>query len=109
MELKLSNKGLSEADARALTDRIKGVRHAAYELIIQAYQLGAWHALGYGSWDSYCATEFVPRGMLRIPREKRYEIVVAMTDAGMSTYEIGSALSLDPMTVLHDRRRSTCL
>ncbi|MFD5513734.1 hypothetical protein ACFWIB_39260 [Streptomyces sp. NPDC127051] len=96
MEHELSNTGLSETDARALTDRIKDALHVAYELIIDAYQQGVWHVLGYDSWDTYCATEFSKARMVRIPREQRLQIVAGMTDAGMATREIGSALSVDP-------------
>lgn len=92
----------SEATARSLTDQLRQSLTLSWELLVEAYQRRAWAALGYPSWDAYTDAE-LGEARLRLPREQRREVVASMTEAGMSTRAIGSALGVDPMTVSRDR------
>lgn len=97
---------LSAADARNLTDRIRGGLSVAYDGLVEAWSGRADLALGYESWDDYCAAEFAEGRMVRLDREQRREIVGTMREAGMSTRQIGSALGVDQKTVVNDARRT---
>jgi len=92
----------SEATARALTLALRQSLTVSWDLLVEAYQRRAWAALGYESWDAYTDAE-LGETRLRLPREQRREVVASMTEAGMSTRAIGSALGVDPMTVSRDR------
>lgn len=92
----------SEAAARALTDQLRQSLSVSWELLVEAYQRRAWAALGYQSWDAYTDAE-LGEVRLRLPREERREVVASMTEAGMSTRAIGSALGVNRKTVMADR------
>ena len=94
----------SEATARALTDQLRQSLAVSWELLVEAYQRRAWAALGYSTWDAYTDAE-LGEVRLRLPREERREVVASMTEAGMSTRAIGSALGVHHDTVSEDRRR----
>jgi transposase-like protein len=81
---------LSEALARRLTDDIKAAVADVWLRISEAYQGRAWLALGYDSWDAYCAAEFAG-GRLQLPREERREIVASLRESGLSVRAIASA------------------
>lgn len=49
---------LTQAAARKLTDEIKADAHKLSDKIVQAYDGGAWSALGYSSWREYTMSEF---------------------------------------------------
>ena len=68
---------LSADEARSLTDRIKLDAGQLWDKIVIAYQGRAHTALGYASWDEYCATEFRSVLQLRLPREDRTGVFVA--------------------------------
>ena len=90
--------------ARALTDRIKDTLSVAYDALIECWQGRADQALGYESWDAYCATEFAEARMVRLARDQRQEIVAQMRSAGMSTRAIGSGLGIGAATAMRDTR-----
>jgi transposase-like protein len=94
----------SETTARALTDQLRQSLAVSWELLVEAYQRRAWAALGYQSWDAYTDAE-LGEVRLRLPREERREVVASMTEAGMSTRAIGSALGVNEATVSRDRAR----
>ncbi len=84
--------------ARELTERIKiGIAHT-WELITEAWQCRADVALGYPSWDDYCASEF-GTSRLRLPREERDDVVTSMRAIGMSTRAIASATGASVSTI----------
>lgn len=93
---------LSAVEARELTDRIRQTLRVGHDLIVRAFEGRAWTALGYESWDAYCAGEFADARMVRLDREQRREIVAQMRDAGMSTRAIGSAIGASVGTVHQD-------
>jgi hypothetical protein len=95
----------TKQDARALTDRIKVAVEGTWLLIQEAYTSRAWAALGYDTWDSYCAAEF-GTARLRLPREERQEVVASLRESGMSLRAISSATGISPATAMRDARVS---
>lgn len=93
---------ITATEARVLTDRIRGGLTVAYDGLVEAFAGRADLALGYESWDAYCASEFTEGRMVRLDREQRREIVGSMREAGMSTRAIGSALGVNDRTVRND-------
>lgn len=93
------------AEARSLTDRIRGHLSGAHGLLGEAYSRRAWVALGYESWDAYCAGEFTEARMVRLDREQRREIVADLRSQGMSTRAIASGLGVNRKTVMEDARQ----
>lgn len=99
---------LGEADARALTDRIRATARDIADrvarlrvLVDQAREGLAWATLGYASWTDYLADTLEP---MRLPRAERREIVGYLSGEGMSTRAIAPIVSVDPKTVVNDRR-----
>lgn len=95
-------KPFTAAEARELTDRIRKTLRVGHDLIVTAFKGRAWAALGYDSWDAYCAGEFAEARMVRLDREQRREIVAEMRGAGMSTRAIASGLGVNHSTVIRD-------
>ena len=93
---------LTAADARALTDRIKKNLTFCYGLFVEAFEGAAWSALGYESWDAYCADEFPEARMVRLDPGQRREIVANMRQARMSTRAIASSIGVSQSTVALD-------
>jgi hypothetical protein len=92
---------MEPAEARQLTDTIKGAVAFTWELITRAYTQRAWDALGYTSWDEYCEKEF-GTARLRLPREERTEMVCSLRESGLSNRAIASATGLSEPTVRRD-------
>lgn len=91
----------SPDEARSITDRIKVAVEATWHLIAEAYQRGAWKALGYSSWDDYCTREF-GTSRLRLPREERADTVQSLRDAGLSIRAIEAATGVTAKTIRKD-------
>lgn len=89
----------SADEARALTDRIKVAVEGTWQMIREAYVTRAWAALGYDTWDAYCAAEF-GTARLALPREERREVVASLADSGLSTRAIASVTGVDQSTVV---------
>jgi hypothetical protein len=49
---------ISPAQARRLTERIRQGANQLYNLVLEAYERGAWRALGYPGWRAYVDAEF---------------------------------------------------
>jgi protein gp37 len=92
---------ISEDNARALTDRIKVAVEGTWQLIREAYTSRAWSALGYETWDAYCAAEF-GTSRLALPREERREVVASLAESGLSVRAIASVTGDSHMTVQRD-------
>jgi DNA-binding transcriptional regulator YiaG len=92
---------LSEAEARALTEKIKAAIEAAWQLIVEAYHKRADQALGYQSWDNYVLGEF-GSAPLRVPREDRPEMVRSLRANEMSLRAIAAVLGVSERTVRRD-------
>jgi hypothetical protein len=48
----------TEAEARALTDRIKSAAEQTWALLTEAHERRAWSPLGYDRWEDYVRAEF---------------------------------------------------
>lgn len=92
---------MSQREARDLTSCIKATISIAWELIAKAYSERAWSALGYPSWDEYCASEF-DTCRLRLPREERAVAVSSLRDSGLSLRAIQSATGISRPTIIKD-------
>ncbi len=88
----------TKAQARRLTDFIKMKLIQTWESVVDAYRGRAWEALGYESWDDYCASEF-PTSRLRLPREERAEVISSLRESGLSQRAISAATGLSKGTV----------
>lgn len=86
-------------EARTLTDRIKVAVEGTWQMIREAYVSRAWAALGYDTWDAYCAAEF-GTSRLALPREDRREVVASLAESGLSTRAIASVTGVDQSTVV---------
>lgn len=92
-------------EAFARTKRIRAGIVAIAEWqseVIAAFRQRDWITLGYKDWAAYRDTEY-GESRIAIDREQRREIVAGMTEAGMSTRAIGSALGVDNKTVFNDQ------
>jgi hypothetical protein len=94
---------MTEAEARQVTDRIRGHLAFAWSLVVVAYKRRAWVALGYPSWDKYCEREF-GTNRLRLPREERGAMVCALREQGLSIRAIASGVGISDQTVQRDRQ-----
>lgn len=97
----IANSAFSEAEARELTEELKGDYGALQVKISTAWQGRIWLALGYESWQDYLDEEFKDVS-LRPPRELEEQVVAELRSAGMSTRGIASATEMSEPTV---RRR----
>lgn len=77
----------TEAEAREITDRIKGAVESAWRLLVEAHDRHAWSALGYGSWRDYAMSEF---GM---SQSQAYRLL----DQGRVVHEIEAACGGSPL------------
>jgi hypothetical protein len=65
-----SGVGLSEGEARTLTEAIKGHVKNLYLLMLEAHSGRAWVALGYKTWEAYVRAEF------GLSRSRSYELLI---------------------------------
>ncbi len=49
---------MDEGKARDITKAIQLAAERVWSLLLEAYERGAWRALGYSSWEAYVGTEF---------------------------------------------------
>jgi hypothetical protein len=90
---------LSSDEARALTDRIRSMVAGLLPLIREAFEMRAWAALGYATWDEYCDEEL--RG-IRLPVADRRELVRGLYEAGVSQRSIAPAAGISHTQVRRD-------
>jgi|SRR5690606_22851203 len=98
---------MTKQAARRLTERIKltyGTAQEAVdklvELIGQARDGKAHEALGYKSWTAYCAAEFDVQ--LKLPAADRKELVLQLSELGMSTRAIAPVAGVSKNSVQRD-------
>jgi hypothetical protein len=92
---------MTEAEARAVTNRIRQTVSVAIEQIKKAYEGRAWIALGYESWtDYYCSTEFGKH--IRLPRDERQHAVAVLRRAETSVRAIAVATGASKSTIADD-------
>jgi len=90
---------LSETEARTLTKEAYQVGEEFFSLLERLYKGKAHKALGYRTFAAYFNTEFRGMSVPAIPKEDRPAVVRKLTDAGMSTREVGAATKLGRTTV----------
>lgn len=88
------------SEARERARQIRSGLDVVWPLLIEAYRLRDWEALGYDSWTSYCREEF--GRPVQLTSEERREVVPVMRSAGMSTRAIGTALGVSKSLVATD-------
>lgn len=93
---------LDVARARRLTKRLREALTVAVDLLGEAFDGQAWAALGYVSWEAYCAAELPELAQLRMPLEERRAAVAELRGRGMSTRAIAAPLGLSVGTVHSD-------
>ncbi len=94
-------------EARALTDRIRGTVTAAWVLLLEAYERGAWAALGYGRWEDYVAAEF------HLSRSRSYQLLdlgrVARELPAGGSGSMSTKVDTDPLPETHARELAPLL
>ncbi|MFC0041051.1 hypothetical protein [Actinomadura rayongensis] len=93
---------LSPEEARALTEQIRAAGAQACDLIVRAYEGRAWAALDYRRWRDYCTTEFGADRMPLTPAARR-DLVLSLSDAGLSTRATSAVTGLGRTTVSRAR------
>lgn len=96
----------TEAEARELTEELKGDYGAIRSKIDAAWRGRIWTALGYNSWQDYLDAEFVDV-TLRPPKELEEQVISELRAAGMSTRGIAAATDFSEATVRRRLDRST--
>jgi protein gp37 len=94
-------------EAKVRAERIRVTMEDVKELVVQAYQSRDWAALGYESWDSYCAGEFASSTMFQLPREERPQTVRSLRDSGLSLRAIASATNQSHTQIRRDLQGGT--
>lgn len=81
--------GISPPEARRLTEKIRKGAHLLYDLLLEAYERGAWKALGYPGWRAYVDAEFdmSPGHATRLLMQAR-AVKVLTTVAGLAPEDI---------------------
>jgi hypothetical protein len=90
---------LTEAEAREITDNIRGKLTELVPLVLRAHRGRAWAALGYANWAAYCEAELYG---VKVPLMQRQQAVRVLTDADMSTRAVAGALGVSEGTVRRD-------
>lgn len=101
MENQVLDKGTAEGLVNEIVDLDKKIEAAVWAL----WEGRGWIALGYSSWGDMCDARFNST-FIRIPRERRQEVVCSLAEKGMSTRAIGSALGVSRETVRKDAAMS---
>jgi|SRR5699024_11191187 len=95
---------ITRQEARELTDRIRVGLDTVWNDVAEAYTRVAHKALGYDSWDDYCATEF-GSNRIKLPKENRPEQIRSMFEQGVSIKAIVTATGVARNTVRNDLRQ----
>lgn len=80
-----SHPPMDEAEARALTDRIRAATRDVCFLLLEAHERRAWSVLGYPTWEKYVRREF------GLSRSRSYELL----DQGRVLRAVKSAAGID--------------
>ena len=93
---------LDVARARKLTRQLRGALTVAVELLTEVFDGRAWEALGYATWESYCAAELPELAQLQLAGEERQKLLAELRGRGMSLRAIGAPFGLSAQTVQRD-------
>lgn len=97
-DAELFGKALTAESAAELSARIKALSVEYSALIYRAFAGQVWTALGLASWDAWC-TEYLLTKVSRPTKAGRVALVKALTEQGMTTRQIGSALGVNASQV----------
>ena len=86
---------LSEADAAALTERVRDEAERTWALLVQAHDGGAWAALGYASWDDYVTASFDPDASQAYRLLDRSRVGLGLDEAEPSEVQLSESESRD--------------
>jgi hypothetical protein len=84
---------ISPAEARRLTEKIRRGASQLYDLVLEAYERGAYKALGYTGWRQYVDTEFdmSPGHAGRLLMQARaVKVLTAATDLAPEDIELSA-------------------
>lgn len=87
-------------------DRAQQIRDGlttVWNLLLDAYAAEDWKALGYPSWEAYCAGEFQGR-IPRLAKSERGGVVQELAEHGMPIKAIAAATGIARNTVRKDLR-----
>ena len=84
-----------EADARELFRSIRTVAKRAHDGRV-------WRRVNHMSWEDCCKKEFGAIRLLRLPREMRKELHLALRDGGLSVRHVAAVTGCSKNTVLED-------
>jgi hypothetical protein len=92
-------------EAQQLTQKLLQSMVDSWHLLREAYVRRAWEALGYASWEEYCA-DALSTNAFRLSPEWRQQVVAQLSsgEQPMSNRAIGAALGVHHTTVAAARR-----
>jgi DNA-binding transcriptional ArsR family regulator len=96
---------LNSTEARRLTEQLRATLAVAVDLLGRIFDGRGWEALGYPTWEDYCAQELPDLARLGrgLPHPERQAVVAALReDHGMSLRAISRPLGLSHQTVYRD-------
>lgn len=93
---------LDVARARRLTKRLREALTIAVDLLTEVFDGRAWEALGYPTWEQYCAAELPELAQLQLAVDDRRRLFAELRERGMSLRAIGAPFALSAMTVQRD-------
>lgn len=99
MESQVLDKSAAEQLVNEIVDLDKKIEAAVWAL----WEGRGWISLGYSSWNAMCDDKFKAT-FVRIPKDKRQEVVCSLAEKGMSTRAIGSAMGMSYKTVQRDMK-----
>lgn len=99
----MENQVLDKSAAEDLVNEIVDLDRKIEAAVWALWNGRGWIALGFSSWGDMCDARFNST-FIRIPRERRQEVVCSLAEKGMSTRAIGSALGVSDMTVRRDQK-----
>lgn len=86
---------ISEPDAIALTEHIRGAAESTWALLVEAHDRTAWAALGRASWDDYVTSEFDPAADPAYRLLDRARVGLGVDDAEPSEVELSESEARD--------------
>lgn len=99
----MENQVLDKSAAEDLVNEIVDLDRKIEAAVWALWEGRGWIALGFSSWGEMCDDKFNST-FIRIPRERRQEVVCSLAEKGMSTRAIGAALGVSNFTVHKDQK-----
>ena len=94
---------------RTVAEHLRSTLDAAFaelesltELVIRAHDARVWRRVNHMSWEDCCKKEFGAIRLLRLPREMRKELHLALRDGGLGVRHTAAVTGCSKNTVLED-------